>query len=303
MIYIEQMKFPSSRQQYCAMGYESSRSICRPLDPFPLNPELIEQEYQRRTFIPSQEEAAQFSEVHRVSPTLKARERTTFLVPDPDILSNERTGLYDLNCDTKQRISAPDCCNPLAPRPIHPDLEWCSGFYATHDVIEGPTSDDIFPNNSETVTNHGATSSGVSDIIFENIHVVDDSSHIDEQQGTVLARRLSFDTSMASTSREEHQEKGARSPQGLLLLNSTDAVFDRLRRLMKRSVESQKQLQEWDMRNGLPKSHSPVMVNTSRSRKQLQTGKILAKWDGSPLIKKNSQGSKIGKPRPRRKLN
>jgi hypothetical protein len=281
------------------MEYESSPcSISRPFDTtFLLNPDVIALEYQW-TIIRSQDEAAQVYEVQCVSPTFKARE-PTFLVMDPHIHINERTRLDDLKHVTKQRISVPEF-DPLAPHPIHPDFEWCSGFYATPDVVEGPTSDDLCA-NTETVN---GTTSGVSDMFFTDIHVVDDSSDIDEQC-TVLARRLvSFDNLATTGSEEHHQEDEEReeyqSPQGLL---STDPVFDGLRELMKHSGESQKQLQEWDMRNGLPKSHSPIMVNTSRSRRQLQTGKILAKWDGSPLIKKNRQGSKIGKPRPRRKLN
>jgi len=55
--------------------------------------------------------------------------------------------------------------------------------------------------------------------------------------------------------------------------------------LMVRSEVTQRALQEWDKKQGLPKSHSHTMVNTSRSRQQLQEGKILPKWDGSPLIK------------------
>lgn len=43
-------------------------------------------------------------------------------------------------------------------------------------------------------------------------------------------------------------------------------------------------LQKWDKKNGLPKSHSQTMVNSSRSREQLQKGVILKKWNGSPLI-------------------
>ena len=48
-----------------------------------------------------------------------------------------------------------------------------------------------------------------------------------------------------------------------------------------------------------PKSHSQTMVNSSRSRKQLQSGEILAKWDGTPLINKETE---LGKPRPRAHL-
>eukprot|EP00547_Thalassionema_nitzschioides_P005185 CAMPEP_0194218142 /NCGR_PEP_ID=MMETSP0156-20130528/23101_1 /TAXON_ID=33649 /ORGANISM="Thalassionema nitzschioides, Strain L26-B" /LENGTH=432 /DNA_ID=CAMNT_0038947393 /DNA_START=11 /DNA_END=1309 /DNA_ORIENTATION=+ len=75
-------------------------------------------------------------------------------------------------------------------------------------------------------------------------------------------------------------------------------TMEKLRSLMKGSAKTQKSLQQWDKDNGLPKSHSQTMVNTSRSRKQLQDGVILPKWDGSPLI---SGTSELGKPKPRNK--
>lgn len=79
------------------------------------------------------------------------------------------------------------------------------------------------------------------------------------------------------------------------------AQMTRLRELMTKSEETQKALQEWDKKNGLPKSHSCTMVNTSRSRKQLQVGKILPKWDGSPLITEDSTPSAKSRRKPTRK--
>uniref|UniRef100_A0A6T6HZD9 Uncharacterized protein n=1 Tax=Craspedostauros australis TaxID=1486917 RepID=A0A6T6HZD9_9STRA len=73
--------------------------------------------------------------------------------------------------------------------------------------------------------------------------------------------------------------------------------LDRLKDLMKESEESMMKLQQWDRDRGLPKSHSKSMVNTSRSRQQIITGKILSKWDGTPLI--NNQ-TELGKPKKRR---
>ena len=69
-------------------------------------------------------------------------------------------------------------------------------------------------------------------------------------------------------------------------------IMERLKHLMERTQHSQKQLQKWDKKNGLPKSHSQTMVNSSRSRKQLQEGIVLKKWNGAPLIgsEKNSMG-------------
>ena len=61
-------------------------------------------------------------------------------------------------------------------------------------------------------------------------------------------------------------------------------IMARLDQLMKQSTLSQAALQEMDRLNGLPRSHCQTMVNTSRSRKQLQLGKILPKWNGEPLL-------------------
>jgi hypothetical protein len=75
-----------------------------------------------------------------------------------------------------------------------------------------------------------------------------------------------------------------------------DGMLKRLRSLMDRSSSTQQALQDFDKKRGLPRSHSQTMVNSSRSRKQLLEGKIIAKWDGSPLI---SEETELGKPRPR----
>ncbi len=62
------------------------------------------------------------------------------------------------------------------------------------------------------------------------------------------------------------------------------STYERLQECMLQSSLAQASLQEWDRLNGLPASHSRTMVNTSRSRKQLQDGVVLRKWDGSPLV-------------------
>jgi hypothetical protein len=72
----------------------------------------------------------------------------------------------------------------------------------------------------------------------------------------------------------------------------------RLLELMRKSEHSQSQLEDWDEDHGLPKSHCLTMVSSSRSRRQLQQGVILPKWDGTPLI---SQNVELGKPRKRRR--
>jgi hypothetical protein len=69
-----------------------------------------------------------------------------------------------------------------------------------------------------------------------------------------------------------------------------------LRSLMKQSRETQEKLQEWDKQNGLPRSHCFTMMHTNRSRRQLELGRILPKWNGSPLIADDGEKTKIQPP-------
>jgi hypothetical protein len=57
-----------------------------------------------------------------------------------------------------------------------------------------------------------------------------------------------------------------------------------LRGAMVLSRLSQRALQDWDEDNGLPRSHSITMIRTNRSRRQLEEGRVLRKWNGRPLI-------------------
>jgi hypothetical protein len=61
-------------------------------------------------------------------------------------------------------------------------------------------------------------------------------------------------------------------------------VLIKLQQAMNQSSFTMSSLQEWDKANGLPKSHCQTMVNSSRSREQLQSGLVLQKWDGRPLL-------------------
>ena len=66
--------------------------------------------------------------------------------------------------------------------------------------------------------------------------------------------------------------------------NSVLAMNKRFSELLQKSTESQIALEKFDRENGLPRSHCQTMVNSSRSRKQLQSGLILPKWNGKPLL-------------------
>lgn len=63
----------------------------------------------------------------------------------------------------------------------------------------------------------------------------------------------------------------------------------RFKRLMSKSRRTQNLLQEWDKKNGLPRSHCCTMMHTNRSRRQLDEGRILPKWNGSPLIRTGNE--------------
>jgi len=87
-------------------------------------------------------------------------------------------------------------------------------------------------------------------------------------------------------------------PQKLPTLSADAvAIMSRMNNLMLKSAVSQSALQEWDKLNGLPRSHCQTMVNTARSRTQLQKGVVLPKWNGKPLI----PGAKVSKSNRRRR--
>ena len=60
--------------------------------------------------------------------------------------------------------------------------------------------------------------------------------------------------------------------------------FDRLKCIMRKSRSTQDLLQDWDKKYGLPKSHSRTMMQTNRSRIQIEDNRVLPKWNGQPLI-------------------
>ena len=60
--------------------------------------------------------------------------------------------------------------------------------------------------------------------------------------------------------------------------------FDRLKCIMRKSRSTQDLLQDWDKKQGLPKSHSRTMMQTNRSRIQIEDNRVLPKWNGQPLI-------------------
>lgn len=75
----------------------------------------------------------------------------------------------------------------------------------------------------------------------------------------------------------------------------------RLRGLMSRSRHTQNLLQDWDKKNGLPRSHCCTMMHTNRSRRQLEEGRILPKWNGTPLIRKRCDDELRTTDQPKRK--
>ena len=81
--------------------------------------------------------------------------------------------------------------------------------------------------------------------------------------------------------------------------------LQRLYEVMEASIASQELLEDWDMQQGLPKSHSWTMMHSNRSRRQLLEGRILPKWNGKPLIgggdvKANPTNSKLSPGAPTR---
>jgi hypothetical protein len=198
---------------------------------------------------------------------------------DPDI-SNELFSLGRLNgSNPREEIEAHD--DPFEPRPIHPDIDLVSGLNVTNHSSSVPCCNP--PKNMGTC---------LSTIPCATNKIADGCAR--------MSKPVPFEPSDDAThillcncmDRNMDRQRGKESD---LWLHHTS--YGRFQEIMNRSEESQDQLQQWDISQGLPKSHSPAMVKTSRSRRQLQTGRILPKWDGSPLINDETE---LGKPRKRR---
>ena len=107
----------------------------------------------------------------------------------------------------------------------------------------------------------------------------------------VKVKERTTTTTSASTSCTSPHHRPRRAVTKICL--DKQFMSDRFTMLMNQSEQSQRSLQIWDEQHGLPKSHSQTMVNSSRSRKQLQDGVILPKWDGSPLIQQEQEHATI----------
>ena len=99
----------------------------------------------------------------------------------------------------------------------------------------------------------------------------------------------SRDSNMPPPKRSDHHQQGQQQPP--TDIQNPQVFMTNLQHIMTRSQRTMQSLQEYDRANGLPRSHSSTMVKTSRSRRQLQDGIILKKWDGSPLIKFEQVGN------------
>jgi hypothetical protein len=111
------------------------------------------------------------------------------------------------------------------------------------------------------------------------------------KSGSSLSPRASEKDSKVECDYLRHVQEGLKIVQ-------EDVPMERLKKLMLKSDETQLKLQERDKLQGLPKSHSQTMVNTSRSRRQLREGIIIPKWDGTPLINGETE---LGRPKKRKR--
>jgi hypothetical protein len=103
--------------------------------------------------------------------------------------------------------------------------------------------------------------------------------------GNVLPEEIdgsSLDTSLNSQISES-------STPFMSLAQAATTPMKGLKIAMEKSRQSQKLLQQWDKKNGLPCSHCSTMMHTNRSRRQLEEERILRKWNGDPLIPNTSK--------------
>lgn len=103
-------------------------------------------------------------------------------------------------------------------------------------------------------------------------------------QSQALMPLTSIDVPSASQSNKRIKTHHAKDETVVGKATQQLHVLKRLKLSMRDSTKTQKSLQEWDRKNGLPASHCQTMVNSARSREQLQSGMVLQKWNGMPLL-------------------
>jgi hypothetical protein len=195
--------------------------------------------------------------------------------PDPDRLVSSSNLL---SCYSKALISS-SLGNVSVNSTLHFDQNLSTGF----DVHDDNMSLGSFDDRSELGDGMDIDDYDVLSVFSEFSESVGPTQpekyQIDQRRNseTGISRAMVCDEDM----NVKQMEETLQFPAGDFTLNT---VHSRLHVCMKDSLVTQAALQEWDRLNGLPASHSRTMVNTARSRKQLQEGVILKKWDGSPLL-------------------
>lgn len=92
-------------------------------------------------------------------------------------------------------------------------------------------------------------------------------------------------TSTATNPSTTSVQSGTSSDGGTSVAsNETDALSIKLRYLMMESMKSQNALQDWDTKQELPRNHSPCMMKSNLSRRQLQEGGLLKTYRGEFII-------------------
>ena len=160
-------------------------------------------------------------------------------------------------------------------------------------VVDEPTTETIVTDESLLGEDRVTTSDGcdfvvatTNDSTQPTTTTTTTDSVRNESSSFVDSTATSHDTSTCFT---RHEKKDA----------NFHILYQHFQDSMRESAKSQLQLQAYDHEmNGLPKSHSPTMVKSSRSRRQLQEGVVLPKWDGTPLI--DNPHCELGQPRKKR---
>ena len=207
------------------------------------------------------------------------------------------TSSYSSDDDTASNCSA-DSFDGMDPLGLRPTGTGGGGF---HLGSSSSTNKGKKKKSRVRRTRRGSNDSMRRVTSSESLYSVDEESEAHEQPSGNAT--FSMPTTAGTTPATTRRRLSASTTSGtepLMAQGSPDLMVrlqESMARSMKRSMETQKALQNWDKQNGLPKSHSQTMVNSSRSRQQLQDGVILAKWDGTPLI---SPDTELGKPKARR---
>jgi hypothetical protein len=183
----------------------------------------------------------------------------------------------DHNSPVKRRVSMPTFPSYNSSQDIQVENQHTlNGPRLTHDI---PKAAMVYSQNDQVSFGmHQTIKLGGQQAMFNSIQSFQPCNDTIMQDSSIDATVATSSTG-AGNCRDHHAEI-----QDDVDMSEEDGLSMNLKVMMMKSSVSQRALQSWDKKMGLPKNHSPCMMKSNLSRRQLQENVLLKTHTGTLLI-------------------